>query len=222
MCISGGVSLASVLDACGTGPGAIAPTPPPGATVIRARLFDQVGYDPSVLQTLADKFRALHDDKVFVSIETAHYRELYESILAAGLSKPSPYDVVALDQVWVAEFASRNQLLSLNNQIPDDARSDLMPSLLEAFSYKATNWAMPHILNVQSLYYNKGQLKSAGFDGPPRTLEDWYGQMTALRARVTPYTDSWAEDEGLVSDFVRTTAQFGGDCLDASGKPVPP
>jgi len=59
MGISGGVALASVLDACGNGPGAIAPTPPPGATVIRARLFDQVGYDPSVLQTLANKFRAL-------------------------------------------------------------------------------------------------------------------------------------------------------------------
>ena len=188
--------------------------------MIRSLLFDQVGYDPAVLQSLADKFRSLHDNKVFISIETAHYRELYEGILAAGLSKPAPYDVVALDQVWIAEFASRNQLLSLKEQIPDDARSDLMPSLLDAFSYKATNWAMPHILNVQSLYYNKGQLKSAGFDGPPRTLEDWYGQMTALRARVTPYTDSWAEDEGLVSDFVRTTAQFGGDLFDASGKPL--
>jgi len=218
--IAGGLTLGSLLEACGTGPASSSPTPPPGATVIRSLLFDQVGYDPAVLQSLADKFRSLHDNKVFISIETAHYRELYESILAAGPSKPAPYDVVALDQVWIAEFASRNQLLSLKEQIPDDARSDLMPSLLDAFSYKATNWAMPHILNVQSLYYNKGQLKSAGFDGPPRTLEDWYGQMTALRARVTPYTDSWAEDEGLVSDFVRTTAQFGGDLFDASGKPL--
>ena len=139
MGISGGVALASVLDACGNGPGAIAPTPPPGATVIRARLFDQVGYDPSVLQTLANKFRALHDDKVFVSIETAHYRELYESILAAGLSKPAPFDVVALDQVWVPEFATRRQLLSLKDQIPEDARSDLMPRLLDAFAYIGTS-----------------------------------------------------------------------------------
>ena len=218
--IAGGLTLGSLLEACGPGPASTSPTPPPGATVIRSLFFDQVGYDPAVLQSLADKFRGLHDNKVFISIETAHYRELYESILAAGLSKPAPYDVVALDQVWIAEFASRNQLLSLKEQIPDDARSDLMPNLLDAFSYRATNWAMPHILNVQSLYYNKGQLKSAGFNGPPRTLEDWYGQMTALRARVTPYTDSWAEDEGLVSDFVRTTAQFGGDLFDASGKPL--
>src|SRR5436309_7396819 len=186
MGIGGSAALASLLDACGNGAGAVAPTPPPGATVIRARLFDQVGYDPTVLQTLANRFRALHDDKVFVSIETAHYRELYESILAAGLSKPSPYDVVALDQVWVAEFASRNQLLSLNNQIPDDARSDLMPSLLEAFSYNGTTWGMPHVLNVQSLYYNTQQLKSAGFNSAPRTLEEWHAQMTALRRRVTP------------------------------------
>ena len=212
--------MASLLDACATGSGGTAPTPPPGATVIRALLFDQVGYDPTVLQTLANKFRSLHDSKVFVSIETAHYRELYESILAAGLSKPAPYDVVAVDQVWVPEFANRKQLLSLKDQIPDDARSDMMPSLLDAFSFKGTNWAMPHVLNVQSLYYNKSQLRAAGFTDPPKTLEDWHTQMTALRSRVTPYTDSWAPDEGLVSDFVRTTAQFGGDLFDANGTPL--
>src|SRR5437899_11501869 len=166
MGIGGTAALASLLDACGNGAGAVTPTPPPGATVIRARLFDQVGYDPSVLQTLANKFRALHDDKVFVSIETAHYRELYESILAAGLAKPAPFDVVALDQVWVPEFASRKQLLSLNDQIPDDARSDLMPSLLDAFSYKGTSCPMPHALNLHSLYYKKRQLPDAIFREP--------------------------------------------------------
>ena len=217
--LAGAASLASLLDACAAGSATTAPTPPPGATVIRALLFDQVGYDPAVLQNLANKFRALHNDKVFVSIETAHYRELYESILAAGLSKPSPYDVVALDQVWVPEFANRKQLLSLSDQIPDDARSDLMPSLLEAFSFNGKVWAMPHVLNVQSLYYNKAQLKTAGFDAAPKTLEDWYNQMTALRARVTPYTDSWSQDEGLVSDFVRITGEFGGDLFSAAGVP---
>ena len=218
--VTGGVTLASLLDACATGPGGTAPTPPPGATVIRALLFDQVGYDPTVLQTLANKFRSLHDNKVFVSIETAHYRELYESILASGLSQPAPYDVVALDQVWVPEFANRKQLLSLKDQIPDDARSDIMPSLLDAFSFRGTNWAMPHVLNVQSLYYNKSQLRAAGFSDPPATLEDWYTQMTALRRQVVPYTDSWAQEEGLVSDFVRIAAEFGGDLFDANGKPL--
>jgi len=106
--IGGGVALGSLLEACATSPGNVAPTPPPGATVIRALLFDQVGYDPTVLQTLANRFRSLHDDKVFVSVETAHYRELYESILAAGLSKPAPYDVVALDQVWVPNLPAAN------------------------------------------------------------------------------------------------------------------
>jgi ABC-type glycerol-3-phosphate transport system substrate-binding protein len=218
--VSGGVAMASLLDACTTGSSGAAPTPPPGATVIRALLFDQVGYDPTVLQALANRFRSLHDNKVFVSIETAHYRELYESILAAGQSKPAPYDVVALDQVWVPAFANRKQLLSLKDQIPDDARSDIMPSLLDAFTFKGTTWAMPHVLNVQSLYYNKSLLRTAGFSDPPKTLEDWHAQMTALRNRVMPYTDSWAQDEGLVSDFVRITAQFGGDLFDAGGKPL--
>jgi ABC-type glycerol-3-phosphate transport system substrate-binding protein len=44
--------------------------------------------------------------------------------------------------------------------------------------------------------------------------------MTALRRLGVPYTDSWAQDEGIVSDFVRIAAQFGGDLFDASGKPL--
>lgn len=217
--LGSGVLAGALLEACASGPAATAPTAPPGSTVIRSLLFDQVGYDPGVLQQLARRFQALHDNKVFISIETAHYRELYDSILAAGLSRPSPYDVVALDQVWVPEFASRKQLLNLKDQIPDDSRSDLMPSLLDAFSYQGSTWAMPHVLNVQSLYYNRAQLKTAGFNAPPATLEAWYEQMTALRNRQTPYTDSWAEGEGLVSDFVRTAAQFGGDLFDPAGRP---
>jgi len=217
--LGSGVLAGALLEACAQSPGTAAPTAPPGSTVIRSLLFDQVGYDPAVLQQLAKRFQALHDNKVFVSIETAHYRELYDSILAAGLSQPSPYDVVALDQVWVPEFAGRKQLLNLKDQIPDDSRSDLMPSLLDAFSYQENTWAMPHVLNVQSLYYNRAQLRTAGFDAAPATLESWYEQMTALRNRQTPYTDSWAEGEGLVSDFVRIAAQFGGDLFDPAGRP---
>src|SRR5256714_3275411 len=80
---------------------------------------------------------------------------------------------------------------------------------------------MPHVLNVQSLYYNKSQLHAAGFSGPPGTLEAWYRQMLAWRRRgLAPYTASWAQDEGLVSDFVRIAAEYGGDLFDADGKPL--
>lgn len=219
--VGAGLVFGSLLEACATGTGGgTRPTPPAGSSVIRALLFDQVGYDPSVLQKLADRFAELHQGKAFVSIETAHYRDLYESILAAGLSRPAPYDVVALDQVWVPEFASRKQLLSLTDQLPDDVRADLMPSILDAFSFNNTLWGMPHVLNVQSLYYNKDQLRIAGYSEPPATLEDWYEQMTRLKARQTPVADSWAEGEGLVSDFVRITAEFGGSLFDDSGKPL--
>lgn len=219
--LGSGALAVSLLEACASRPSApLTPTPAPGARVIKALLFDQVGYDPNVLVKVATRFKELHQDKVFVSIETAHYRELYESILAAGLSKPSPYDAVAVDQVWVPELASRGQLLSLKDRLPDDARADLMPSLIDAFSYQGTPWAMPHVLNVQSLYYNSAHLRGVGIQTPPATLSDWYAQMQRLRGRGTPYTDSWAEGEGLVSDFVRLTAQFGGDLFDASGHPL--
>jgi multiple sugar transport system substrate-binding protein len=221
LALGGGLPAATLLDACGATATGGQPTPPPGAKVIHALLFDQVGYDPSVLQQLASRFQQQQNSKVFVSIETAHYQQLYESILAAGLTHPSPYDVVALDQVWVPELASRRQLLSLTGRLDDQSRADVMPSLLDAFSYRSTLWAMPQVLNVQSLYYNRQQLKNAGFSNPPATLEEWHAQMRRLKSlQQMPYIDSWAEGEGLVSDFVRLTAQFGGDLFDVNGRPL--
>src|SRR2546429_9848524 len=45
--------------------------------------------------------------------------------------------------------------------------------------------------------------------------------MLALRGRsLVPYADSGAQDEGLVSDFVRIAPQYGGDLFDADGKPL--
>src|SRR5207244_11644802 len=109
-----------------------------------------------------------------------------------GCTNPAPEPAVAAYQSAVPHLANRRPLLSLKDQIPDDARSDIMPSLLDAFAYKDTNWAMPHVLNVQSLYYNKSQLRAAGFSGPPATLEDWYTQMLALRGRsLVTSTHSW-------------------------------
>jgi len=219
LAVTGGLEAASLLAACGAPGAAASPTAPPGATVIRALLFDQVGYDPALLQALAAQFRSRHQGSIFVSVETAHYRDLYESVLAAGLSRPAPYDVVAVDQVWVPELAAAHQLLPISPHLDDAARADLAPTLLDAFSYGGTPFAMPQVLNVQSLYYNSSHLRAAGFAGPPRTLEEWHSQMTALKAHEIPYTDSWAEGEGLVSDFVRFAAQFGGDLFDGEGRP---
>src|SRR5437879_8630964 len=94
-----------------------------------------------------------------------------------------------------------------------------MPSLIDAFSYQGTPWAMPHVLNVQSLYYNSAHLRGAGFRNPPATREESDSQMRSLRSRQAPSIDAWAEGEGLVSDFVRLAAQFGGDLFDANGHP---
>src|SRR5579864_167303 len=113
LAVGGGLEAASLLAACVSPGAAASPTPPPGAKVIRTLFFDQVGYDPALLQSLAGQFRARHQGNVFVTVETAHYRDLYESILAAGLSKPAPYDVVAVDQVWVPELAAAHQLLPI-------------------------------------------------------------------------------------------------------------
>ncbi len=219
LALGAGLTAAPLLEACAARPPGAVATPAPGAHAIRTLMLDQVGYDVKILQRLAARFQDLQHGKAFVSIETAHYRELYDSIRAAGLSHPSPYDVAAVDQVWIPELATRTQLLSLSERLPDDVRADLMPSLLDAFSYQGRAWAMPHVLNVQSLYYNVAHLRAAGFQEAPKTLEDWYAQMTALRRRQVPYTDSWAEGEGLVTDFIRLVAQFGGDLFDGSGHP---
>lgn len=187
---------------------------------IRVIYMAQAGYQPEVVRDMADDFEKKTGIKVYINFVS--YDEQHAKIVSSAKSNKPEFDVFSLDLIWTAEFARNGYCLDLTNRVKEVA-DDIAPAIVSAFEYQNKIWAMPFLANFQLFFYNMDYIKKAGFNAPPKTLEEMVTQMKAMKSKnilTYPWTDSWNEKEGLVCEYVWLTGAFGGDTFDAEGKPV--
>ncbi len=225
----GGGALGSLVG-CGAtpaptaAPAAATATPvPAGPVTLNALYMNQAGYSDKVLLEMAKGFEEKTGGKAKVNFTFVKYDELHDKIVTSAAAATATYDVILLDLIWTAEFGDKGYVIALDDRIPQAVRDDIAPAIFGAFIYNGKTWAFPFLANFQCFFYNIDQIKQAGFEEAPKTLEEWYDQMVALKEKgvVTyPYIDSWNQKEGLTCDYVRTAGQYGGDLFDEEGNPI--
>lgn len=175
------------------------------------------GYHPDELQMLQKVFRDLTG--IEVNVDYINYEDQYEKIIEDATT----YDVVSLDQIWLADLVLKGILAPLDEYMTKRMRRDITSVVLKAFHYQKHTWAFPFLANFQMLYYNEKILEEAGFTSPPDSLETLVKQMKAIKEQEIleyPWTDSWSQGEGLINEYIWLTGAFGGEIFDAEGKPI--
>jgi multiple sugar transport system substrate-binding protein len=129
-------------------------------------------------------------------------------LLALELNAEIPdFDVIDLDVVWTAEFASRGWLTDLSALRPDIEASALAAPVQSA-TWDGRLWAAPFTTDAGLLYY-----RSDLVDRPPTT----WGELVELGTRIgaerqmSPYVVDGAPAEGLVVTFLEYLWGAGGD-----------
>jgi len=181
----------------------------------------QAAYQPNEIRDMADLFEELSGIKV--NLEFVKYDEQHEKVVASAVAPIPTYDVFSLDLIWTAEFASKGFCAPLDDYMSPAVKEDIAPAIMDAFVFNGKTWAMPFLANFQLFFYNIDMIKKAGFDGPPKTLEEMVEQMEAIKDKGIckyPWTDSWNQKEGLTCEYVWLTGAFGGDTFDQDGKPI--
>lgn len=174
------------------------------------------GYRSQDLSMLQDVFYALSG--IRVNIDYVPYEEQYEKIQELALT----YDVLSLDQIWLADMVEHGLLTPIDSYMSRKMREDLLPTVLSAFRYQQQIWAFPFLINYQLLFYNAAMLKKAGFN-PPTTLEEMLDQMITLKEKGIvkyPWTDAWRPGENLLCEYIWLTGAFGGELFDKEGQPI--
>ncbi len=140
--------------------------------------------------------------------------------LTANLQADSPvYDVIDMDVVWTAEFASAGWIIPLDPAM-FPLGSFLRPAVDTAM-YGGHLWAVPYYSNADLLYYRKDILARAGKQ-PPRT----WAQLEELAKTVAPryglqgYAGQFAPYEGLTVNFAEAVQSAGGSILSPGGTAV--
>jgi multiple sugar transport system substrate-binding protein len=132
------------------------------------------------------------------------------------------FDVVQIDTIWTAQFASAGWVEDLTDRITPEIKSDVPESSLSAVTYQGKLYGMPLFNSSKHLFYNTKLLKDAGFDKPPTTLDEFVAQAKATtKAGQWGSVWSWKQSEALICDWIAIMfTKKGAQILDASGKAV--
>ena len=139
--------------------------------------------------------------------------------------------IALVDLVWIGEFAENGWILPIDKFAADASITDpnlnlkgFFPLLLEAFgSWGGKTYGLPFDNYSGLLFYNKCQLKDAGFDKPPATwseLRDTYAPKLTDKAknRYGYALQSLRGETQSADSFMRVLWPFGGSLLDKNFK----
>ena len=140
--------------------------------------------------------------------------------LVANLqAKSDLYDVIDMDVIWTAEFASNGWIIPLpQSQFP---LGDFLKPAVDTAMYQGRLYAVPDYSNADLLYYRKDILAKAG-QQPPKTWAQLQHLATTLAPRygLYGYAGTFAPYEGLTVNFAEAVQSAGGSILSSEGTRV--
>jgi multiple sugar transport system substrate-binding protein len=194
----------SLLEACGgSSGGSSGPT-----TIVWQSENDTSGTYPAIV----DAYNKSNKDNVHVvwhngPSSTDTMLTIYDNTLRA---RSGAIDVMSIDVVYPAEFASNGWTVDLTSKWPASDRDNYLPGPIKSCTYQGKVVAAPLRTDLGVLYYRTDIVST-----PPNTFDDLVN-LAKSNASKTKYGYVWqgSQYEGLVCDFVEVLAGYGGTVLD--------
>jgi multiple sugar transport system substrate-binding protein len=208
--------LAAGCTSGGASPGGSAPSTDGIGPITLAIGKDNAGW----LQGVITGWNKYHpEQKVTLLLLPEASNDQLAQLVANLQAKSDEYDVIDMDVIWTAEFASNGWIIPLpESQFP---LKDFLKPAVDTAMYQGRLYAVPDYSNADLLYYRKDILAKAG-QPPPKT----WAQLAKLAKTVAPkygldgYAGTFAPYEGLTVDFAAAVQSAGGSILSADGTKV--
>ena len=180
--------------------------------------FDQgVG---EATQQIVDQFNEsqdkIHVETVLLPQDTNQVHDDFVNKLASG---DTSVDVMGLDVVYVAEFASAGWLYDLTDKIDT---STMLEGPVEGATYDCKLVAAPWFTNSSVLFYRTDVLEELGAE-VPTTWEGWMelaDQAVGINGVEYGADFQASQSEAMVTNWCEYVWSNGGDILDEDGNPI--
>src|ERR1700722_9820396 len=214
--IAAGVLLAAGGASGGAGAGGTAPSTNGIGPITLAVGKDNAGW----LQGVITGWNKLYpSQKVTLLLLPEASNDQLAQLVANLQAKSAEYDVIDMDVIWTAEFASNGWIIPLpQSQFP---LGEFLKPAVDTAMYQGRLYAVPDYSNADLLYYRKDILAKAGKQ-PPKT----WAQLQKLAETVAPkyglygYAGTFAPYEGLTVNFAEAVQSAGGSILSPEGTKV--
>ncbi len=216
----GGCAVVSAAGPVGLAPQAGSPGPTARLTATGPITFAIGKVDTSYLGPLIAQWNAQNPRQRVTPIYLPDDADDQYAQLVANLQAHSTvYDVMSLDVIWTAEFASSGWITPISAK-PFPLTHFLRPAVATA-TYQGRLYAVPFTSNATLLYYRADILREAGAK-PPTT----WAQLASLASTVAPryglggYGSQFQAYEGLTVNFAEAVQSAGGSLLSPNGTTV--
>jgi multiple sugar transport system substrate-binding protein len=218
-----GLLLAVLAAGCGpSGPSAGGPVALAGGETGPTTTFAIGKDDVGFFQKLVSWWNQSHPaaDQRVTLLELPETANGQLAQLSANLQAKSPlYDVIDMDVVWTAEFASAGWIIPLDgSSFP--LRSFLPPAVHAAW-FGGRLYAAPFYSNAELLYY-RTDLLSRAHVSPPTSWAELARDASTIAPRhgLGGYAGQFAPYEGLTVNFATAVQSAGGSILSPNGTKV--
>ncbi len=129
--------------------------------------------------------------------------------------KSGDFDVLAMDVIWVPEFARAGWLQDITHLLPPQSREAFFSGPLEAVTQAGRVYAVPWYIDAGVLYYRKDLLDKYGFTPPKHWQELVHSASVITASEPGLYGFLWQgkQYEGLICDVLEYLWSHGGDVL---------
>lgn len=128
------------------------------------------GFEREAMERIVNDYNQ-SQDRVFVRFVSTSQIDRKLLLATAGGNPP---DVAGFWSHSVVNYAEKGALHPLDRLMERDGLSidDYIPSVIDSCMHRGFVWGLPSTPATVGMHYNKTLLAEAGFDGPPRTLEE--------------------------------------------------
>jgi multiple sugar transport system substrate-binding protein len=198
-------------------------------TFFRARKTDELVFsigagtkEVNVIRNLLHDFENENPTiKVKLNILPSPTDQQHHYYLTTLGAKTRDVDVLRIDTIWVAEFASAGWLEPLDTLISVRNRAAFIPITKRTNIFRNNLYAVPWNANVGLLYYRKDLLNKYNLS-PPDTWEELIDTYRKIAAVESMYGYIWQgkQYEGLVCNFIEFIGSNNGEIIDDEGRIV--
>ena len=178
----------------------------------------QAAYSEQNVNDMTTDFMELHPN-IKVTTEFVPYEELRnKTMLAFGSNKP--YDAVLVDDIWYAEYVSKNMITNITDKVPQEYLDGVLPGAWNITTKNEEVYGLPWFLDAMYLFFNKTMLAEAGYSDAPKSLEEMIEMGRTMKEKGIveyPFVFSLAQAEALICVYANFMEAHGAEFQDADG-----
>ncbi len=195
-----------------------------GPVTVEVWFHSGKGEEREVLDAQVEEFNAMQPQ---VRIEAVRLPEgsYNEQVSAASLAGDLP-DLLDFDGPFVYNYSWAGHLIPLDEYIPADMKSDLLPSIVDQGTYGGKIYALGTFDSGLSIWANKAYLNKAGLRIPTSIDDPWdFAEFNNTLVKLQALSEveyaidfkmNYGQGEWYSYGFAPIIQSFGGDLIDRS------